>query len=451
MTTSSPETAFPGQPDIVLIHAHDLGTWLSCYPGFESVPSPNLDRFAAESIVFDHTFSAAPLCSPARGSLFTGLSPHEHGVLGLTHHAWRYRQGVVTLPELLRPLGYRSTLVGLQHENVDPSVLGFDQVLGVGFLPRARSVVSEATQWLRNRPEQGPFLLTVGTWEVHRPWPAEDYPPADPGSVTVPQYLPDNADTRSDIAAFHGSIRQLDSAVGELLDAIDETCDPARTLIIFTTDHGAAFPGAKGTLYDRGTNVAFIVRPPTSWGISPGRRAELVSHLDVVPSLVELAGGQRPDSLVGQSILPVLRQEQTDHRVLFSEKDFHDAYDPIRAIRSADYKYIRNYADGPRLLLSKDLEQSPTRRGMGDEFLQPRPAEELYDLRSDPGETDNRADDPAYANIREQFAAQLTEWMRRTHDPVLAGPIPPAPPRSRAVDALPPLLDNADAVPGGSA
>ena len=118
-------TTSPAAPDIVLVHCHDLGRWLSTY-GMPQVPSPELARFADVAVVFENAHSAAPLCSPARGSLFTGLSPHRHGLQGLAHHQWRYRKGMCTLPERLSPLGYTSTLIGLQHENPDPSVLGFD-------------------------------------------------------------------------------------------------------------------------------------------------------------------------------------------------------------------------------------------------------------------------------------------------------------------------------------
>ncbi|MFD7500190.1 sulfatase [Streptomyces sp. NPDC059850] len=447
----------PTRPDVVLIHCHDLGRWLSCY-GQTSVPSPNLQRFAERSVVFERAFATAPLCSPARGSLFTGLSPHRHGVMGLAHHAWRYRKGVATLPELLEPLGYDTSLIGLQHENVDPAVLGFGEVGGVGFLPRAWPVVEAAESWLAERAtqsERAPFLLTVGLWEVHRPWPAEDYEHADPAEVEVPAYLPDNEHSREDIAAFYGSIRQMDAAVGHLLRRVDEIVDPRNTMVVFTTDHGAAFPRAKGTLYDPGTGVALIVRPPLSWGVPPGPRPDLVSHLDVVPTLLELAGGEPPQDLglEGVSLLPLLRgtpaaagsDDQAilppgeDERLLFTGKTYHDSYDPMRAVRSERYKYIRNFVSGPMLRLSQDLEHSPTRRGLGDGHLRPRPEEELYDLCRDPWEQENVADDPSYEKVRGALAQRLDRWMSDTCDPLATGPIGLPPARSRAFDALPAL------------
>lgn len=414
----------PAQPNIVLIHCHDLGTWLPCY-GMPSVPSPHLNTFAEESIVFEQAFATAPLCTPARSSLFTGLQPHQNGLMGLVHSGWRYRPGVQTLPELLRPHGYHSALIGLQHEDLDSRVLGYDEVHGLGFLPRAMEVARYAEQWLqRPREASAPFFLTLGTWETHRPWPAEDYDAADPNAVDVPAYLPDNADTRGDIAAFHGSIRQLDQAIGRILGALDASPHAENTMVIFTTDHGAAFPRAKSTLYDSGVQVAFIVRPPRAWGLAPGRRSALTSHLDVAPTLIELAGGDPPDHLVGESFLATLRDpaRTTPTRELFLEKSHHDRYDPIRAIRTDRAKYIRNFRPGPQVPLALDLEESPTRRGM-DHLLPPKPSEELYLLRDDPAELRNLAENPAYDVLRTELASRLDHRLHATADPILDGDI----------------------------
>jgi arylsulfatase A-like enzyme len=429
--------------DVVLVHCHDLGRWLPVY-GMPHVPAPNLSSFAEESVVFENAHSSAPLCSPARGSLFTGMSPFRNGVQGLSHNAWRYREGVLTAPERLSPLGYRSTLIGLQHENVDPTVLGFDECAGLGFLPRVTQVVDATEKWLAKLPprdERAPVFLTVGTWEVHRPWGPEDYQAADPAQVDVPAYLPDNEFTRRDIAAFYGSITQFDVGFGRLLAAIDAAFSRDTTMVVFTTDHGAAFPRAKSTLYDAGTGVSLIVRTPSSWGGGGRRVSNVVSHLDLVPTLLELAGGSTEDWLEGESLLPLLREEapDSDDRVIFTSKSYHDSYDPKRAARSIDYAYIRNFESGPQLQLASDLEGSETRKGMGDAHLVPRVAEEFYDRRTDPDELVNVIDDPAYEDVRTRYAAYLRDWLDRTGDSVVHGPIDPAPVRSRHVDDLPAL------------
>lgn len=411
------------KPDIVLIHCHDLGDWLSCY-AMPSVPSPNLQRLADRAVVFDAAFATAPLCTPARSSIFTGLLPHQNGLMGLTHAGWRYSPGVATLPELLRENGYHSTLIGLQHEDLDPRILGYDEVHGLGFLPRAMEVARRVRWWFEQPRTDAPNLLTVGMWEVHRPWPAEDYEYADPAQVDVPAYLPDNEHTRKDIAAFHGAIRQMDEAVGIILDTIEASARGAETMIIFTTDHGVAFPRAKSTLYDSGVKVSFIVRPPESMRIAAGRRDDIVSHLDIVPTLIDLAGGVASEDLEGRSILPLLRDGDTgEDRELVMEKSYHDRYDPIRAVRTRDAKYIRNFSDDVRLPLPIDLEESDTRAGLGDWPNDPRPREELYLLQDDPSELSNVAGDPAVAGLQSDLSRRLDVHMSRTGDPLRQGAI----------------------------
>ncbi|UER53299.1 sulfatase [Kineosporiaceae bacterium SCSIO 59966] len=418
-------------PNVALIHCHDLGDWLSCY-GWDGVPSPHLQEFADNAIVFDKAFATAPLCTPARASLFTGRLPHSNGLMGLAHQGWRYRSGVVTLPELLSKAGYRTTLLGLQHEDLDARVLGYDEVHGLGFLPRALEVARLTQRWMDgSKPgADQPYFAVIGLWEVHRPWPAEDYEPVDPASVTVPPYLPDNEHSRRDISAFYGAIRQMDEAVGRIVRTLRSGPDGDNTLIIFTTDHGVPFPRAKSTLYDAGVKVALIVSPPPAWGVPPGRHAGLVSHLDITPTLIELAGVEAPDDLEGVSILDQIRggSEGERSRELFLEKTYHDRYDPIRAVRTESTKYIRNFVAGPRLPLAQDLEESETRKGMGDAHLAPRPEEELYLLESDPWELDNRAEDPQCATLRQEMAARLLEHLQRSDDPVLSGAVPPPEP-----------------------
>ena len=428
------------RPNVVLIHGHDIGRFLSCH-GRTTVPSPNLEKFAEGAVVFDNAFSTAPLCTPARSSLFTGMSPHVNGLMGLAHDGWRYRRSVRTMPEVLSTLGYDTALVGLQHEHPDPTVLGFGEVRGMGFLPRAWPVAEEAATWLRDRPAGGaPFLLTVGMWEAHRPWRPEDYEFADPAAVEVPAFLSDNEDTREDLAGFYGAIRQFDAAVGHVLRAIDAHPERANTMVVVTTDHGAPFPWAKGTLYDPGIEVAMVIRPPAGLGAAPGRSTAAVSHLDLLPTLVELAGGESQIAWEGRSLGPELRGIGLDEeRELFFEKSYHDRYDPIRAVRTSRYKLIRNFAEGPRLTLAKDLEESPTRRGMGDAHLEPRPALELYDLAADPAERTNLAGDAAYQQVLTELEARLDAWMKETADPLLDGVIGRPAPASRLADAQPDL------------
>lgn len=327
------------------------------------------------------------------------------------------------MPMMLRSAGYESALIGLQHESSDPHRLGFAHVDSPAPSMRADEVAARAAQWLAT-PRDQPFLLTVGFLETHRPYPAEHYPAADPDSIEVPAYLPDHQTTRDDLAAFYGSIQVADQAVGVILDAVDQGPNASDTWVVFTTDHGPAFPRAKGTLYDPGLRVALLIRPPEGH-----RRADVidrpVSLIDVVPTLLDLIGQPIPRTVQGHSFLPAVLGEPTGSATaIFAEKTSHRDYDPMRCVRAGGFKYIRNYESGPRLLLPSDIEDSLTRAGMGDDHLRPRAPEELYDLNEDPLESNNLAEVPEFSQVRDRLAAQLDQWQQETSDPILSGPIP---------------------------
>ncbi len=426
----------PGRPNILLVHWHDLGRHLGTY-GRAGVPSPRVDALAAEGIRFDRAFGTAPLCSPARGSLFTGRYPHDNGLLGLAHLGWEYKPGVRTMPMLLGEAGYRTALAGMQHESARPGTLGYDEYFALrgDHLQReyCGPVTDAAVHWLeRNAAEPDPFLLVVGFEETHRPYPTELYPPDDPAGVEVPGYLPDNAWTRDDLAAFQGSIRVADQAVGRLLDALERLGIADDTWVVFTTDHGMAFPGGKSTLYDPGTEVALVMRPPSArpgWQTPLGPTDRLFSHLDLLPTMLDMLGLPVPGDIQGVSHAAWLsgRDPTPVRELVFTEKNFHDAYDPIRAVRTERHKYIRNFEERPLLSLPGDIESSPTRCGIGDAHLGHRPAEELYDLAADPWERVNLAADPAHRALREELSATLRDWQEATGDPLLDGPLPGRP------------------------
>lgn len=420
-------------PNVVVVHCHDLGRWLPVY-GRLSVDAPNISSLAEKAFVFDSAFSTAPLCTPARSSIFTGLSPHENGLMGLTHDGWTYKEDIRTLPEYVGDLGATSYLFGLQHEDFDGRTLGYTEVHGLGFLPRALEVSKLFSRWIKVREATEPFLAVVGMWEVHRPWPDEDYDAFDLSAVEVPPYLPDNEHTRRDLAGFYGAIRQLDKAVGEVIEAIDSSNHADNTIVVFTTDHGAAFPRAKGTLYDPGVEVSLIVRPITSQRARAMRVGNIASHIDIAPSIVELMGGD-PATVPGdgRSFAPLVGNGGVfdGHKEVFLEKTFHDRYDPLRAVRTDKYKYIRSYSDQEWASLATDLELSETRKGLPDGYQESRKSEELYYLPDDPDELNDLIGEPDYEAIRASLAGILDAWMEKTGDPLLEGLIhPPREPRS---------------------
>ncbi|CAM5680156.1 sulfatase [Mycolicibacterium aubagnense] len=406
----------PGQ-NVLFVHWHDLGRYLGAY-GHRGVSSPRLDQLAAEGILFTRAHATAPLCSPSRGSLFTGRYPQSNGLVGLAHHGWEYHAGVQTLPQLLSESGWHTALFGMQHETAFPSRLGFDEYDVSNSY--CEYVVEQALRWLAE-PPQKPFLLTAGFFETHRPYPRERYEPAATDTVTVPDYLPDTDAIRDDLAEFYGSIAVADAAVGRLLDALAAAGLDRSTWVVFLTDHGPALPRAKSTLYDAGTGIALIVRPPRDTAIEPRVYDELFSGVDLLPTLLDLLGVPVPVEVEGLSHAQALTATGPASAVreeVYTAKTYHDSFDPIRAVRTKDFSYIENYASRPLLDLPWDIADSPPGRAVQPAIGDPRPARELYDLHADPTERHNLLLDvqPEYHAVAAQLALKLNAWRQQTGD-----------------------------------
>ena len=409
--------------NVLLVHWHDLGRYLGAY-GHADVSSPRLDQLAAEGILLTSAHATAPLCSPSRGSLFTGRYPQSNGLVGLAHHGWEYRAGVRTLPQLVAESGWYTALFGMQHETSYPSRLGFDEYDVSNSY--CEYVVERATAWLHAAPAQ-PFLLTAGFFETHRPYPRERYEPADPAGVSLPDYLPDQLWSMpthiTDMAEFYGSIAVADAAVGQLLDTLAETGLDRSTWVIFMTDHGPALPRAKSTLYDAGTGIAMIVRPPTRHQ-APGRvYDDLFSGVDLVPTILELLGLPVPDDVEGLShatnLLESIPHSEPVRTEVYTTKTYHDSFDPIRAIRTKEFSYIENYANRPLLDLPLDIEESAPGQAVAQQSSAPRPHRELYDLRMDPTERNNLLTGVVTDEselIAEELALLLNDWRNETND-----------------------------------
>jgi len=416
------------RPNILVIIVHDLGTRLACY-GTRSVTSPNIDRLAIEGVRFANHFSTAPYCSPSRGAIFTGKYPHANGLLGLVNLGWDLPPCNRTLAQVLGQAGYETFLFGLQHEVNHPERLGFQRV------ETCRSsccddVAPAVARFLYAREKsEAPFYVRVGFSETHRT--ADGYQAFEkggprPSEIELPPFLKDTPGARRDFAGLHGCIRRMDAAVGAVLAALDASGQTDNTLVVFTTDHGMAFPRAKATLYDPGLNTALLVRWP---GAAPrgGVRTELLSNIDLFSTLVDAANARVPPDVDGRSFLGLLTgAPYAPREMVFAEKNT-SPNDIKRCVRSSRWKYIRNFDDGPALLLPTDIEASLTRRDMGEDHLLPRPAVELYDLESDPNERDNLAGKREIRAVEQALSDTLDAWMERTHDPILRGTVPRPP------------------------
>jgi arylsulfatase A-like enzyme len=406
------------KPNVLYLHSHDTGRFVQPYG--HQVPTPNIQRLADQGLLFRKAFCAAPTCSASRSALLTGQFPHSNGMMGLAHRGFRLNDYSDHIVHTLRDAGYWSALIGEQHLSVDPGVLGYDHVADVDSTHVERVVPATVDLLSGDLPQ--PFFLSVGFFETHREY-FEPTSVRDALYSLPPDNLPDTPETRRDIASYKASARSLDQGVGSVLNALDEHDLADDTLVILTTDHGLAFPGAKGTLYDRGIGVLMIARGPG--GFHGGRVANgLVSQVDLFPTICELAGIDPPERLQGKSILPLVRREVEEvNEAVFAELTYHAAYEPMRAVRTPRWKYIRRFGDRLRPVLA-NTDDSPTKdlllqSGWGEREL---PREEVYDLRFDPMEASNLAD--SQPQVREELAARLEDWMRETADPLLDGPVP---------------------------
>ncbi len=404
------------RPHIVLISTHDSGKWFGCY-GHASVHTPHVDRLAADGVVLDRYFAFRPICSPSRGAAMTGMPPQRNGLLGLTHHGFRMRDDVPHAAALLRDRGYESVLFSFQHEaNADEwSRLGFEryEVRQNETLPYpdmfrpAPEVAQGFAEFLAQRNDDRPFYAQIGFNETHTPFGFGGASPDHSKGVDLPPYLQETTDAADHIAGLQGALRQADTGVGIILDALDAHGLTDDTLVIFTTDHGIESRRDKWTLYDPGIEIAGIVRGP---GLPKGTRFDgLQSNLNFLPTLFELAGLEPLTESDGVSFAASLRDPEAS--AAEDAPIFGTYYNgACRCIRTRTHKLIWNLGPEPYVT-------EPPQRLDGAGAKQPRPVWECYDLEADPNEFANLAGSESVREIEEQLRARLLAWLRQVGDP----------------------------------
>jgi arylsulfatase A-like enzyme len=325
---------------------------------------------------------------------------------------------------LLGDAGYDTHLFGLQHVSPHVERLGFQHVHQERFAP---DVAADVAAFLHTiGTSQRPHYLEINLREPHRPYDQGGVEPDASAGITVPPYLPDTPASREEFAALQGAIHTADQAVGVILAALDATELAGNTLFLFTTDHGVAMPRAKCTLYDPGIGVALMIRWPAAAMPAGSVVSPLVSNIDVLPTLLDTAGVPIPETVQGQSFLPLLQGGAYAPRdAIFAEKTYHSYYDPMRGIRTEHHKYIRNFASAFLVEVPGDVQLGPIYRTEVQRYVSAtHPAVELYDLVADPYEQHNLAGDGEYGAIERELDARLLNWMEETADPLLTGPIP---------------------------
>jgi len=291
---------------------------------------------------------------------------------------------------------------------------------------------SEKFETFFNRlPADRPFWLQMGFTDPHRPYkPGAFSPPHDPASVRVPEYLPDAPEIRQDIAHYYDCISRMDADCGKVLEILEKRGLAENTFVIMSGDNGMPFPRAKGTCYDPGIRVPMIAAWPGRIR-QGGTHSDLVAHVDLAPTWLEAAGLPVPEKMQGRSLLPLLTGSgaYTKRAEVFSERNWHDNFDPIRSVRTERYKLILNatphfpyrpafdLADSPSWAAIQRLGRQGKISGAHLRMLEPnRPMIELYDLQADPNEFTNLATSAAHAPVLADLMRRLSVWMEGTND-----------------------------------
>lgn len=430
-----------GFRNVLLIIADDQGLDMGAY-GNDAIKTPNLDKLAKEGTTFTNGFATVSSCSPSRSVIYSGLYSHTNGMYGLAHdiHNQHLLPWVQTIPTLLKRNGYSTCLIGKKHILPRES-LPFDQEL-VPEKPGPRNVelmADDAGKFLHAHMKK-PFFLVVAFSDPHRAGEgfgslgSSKSTSYDPSRVIVPAHLPDLSAVREDLCHYYESISRLDRGVGLVEDELKKYGLDEKTLVIYLSDNGRPFPGAKTTLYDEGIHLPLIVVSPRQQhrGI---RNDAMVSWIDIVPTILQWTGAAPPSyKLPGHSLLSILDEEHSsDWERIYASHVLHEInqYYPMRAIRTRQYEYIANLAYQLPYPVSTDIQQSPTWKAilatpsaqLGHRTLDAffhRPQEELYDVQKDPEEVHNLAGDPSYQSVVHQMRAQLRQFQLATDDPWLA-------------------------------
>ena len=451
-----PHSSFSAEgakPTIIVFLSDDHGMPDSTPYGSTEIRTPNMQRLADAGMTFTHAFIASPACAPSRAAMLTGLMPARNGAE--TNHTFK-RDDAASLPDVMRKLGYETAAFGkVAHGPKDVQRHGFD-------VSDAKHDAAFVGKFLSERDASKPLCLFVGSNHPHVPW--NDLEGYDPAKVTLPPKFVDTPETRDFRARYYTSVTKADTELGAVLDLAKQHFDPANTLLIYTSDHGAQWPFGKWNLYDTGIRVPFLAAWPGV--IKPGTRTGAqVQWIDLWPTLIEAVGGTVPAGIDGRAFLPVLRGEKSAHReAIFTTHSGDGEMNvyPIRSLRDGGWKFILNLH--PEFAHTTHIDKSPNvRSGLPYwtswfekaktdpaaaaivKRYHERPAMELYDLHADPAELHNLASDPAQAERVKTMRARLEIWMREQGDKQTVFSTPR--PLSDPVSTIPAKDGSADEAP----
>jgi N-sulfoglucosamine sulfohydrolase len=445
---TSSRAATASRPNILFILSDDHSyPFLSCY-GDQNVRTPNLDRLAAQGMKFHRFFTAAPQCVPSRAAYLTGRSAVA---ARMTRFSSALPRDEITFPEVLREKGGYFTGVCGRSYHLDGSAASEGSVTGklmqkhamktfeqrLDYVRRGSDseAVEQMAEFLDAKPADKPFCLWVNFSDPHHPWnaPAADRP--DPAKLKLPAHWPDLPGMREQLADYCAEVNRLDASVQRVLELLAKRGFESNTLVIFSGDNGAALPHGKGSLYDPGCNVPFVVRWPGV--VKPGGESRtLLSGEDVAPTVIAAAGLSAPSRMSGHNFVSLLKGETyTPRRHVFAERGPHGrapvtvnmrsgGYDLSRSVRSDRYKFIYNATpwipyspvDSSGGAAWREMtaanEKGKLAPGLrATYFTAPRAVYELYDLQADPSELKNLSGDASLTAVEHELRVALTEKM----------------------------------------
>ena len=422
--------AAEGQPpNIVWIIVDDMSAHFSAY-GETGIKTPHVDRLAREGTLFRKAFVTAPVCSACRSALITGMYQTS---IGAHHHRSGRGTEKIHLPAGVEPVPARFQRAGYYTAIGGPLAKG-DKLAKTDYNFEWNPGIYAANDWSGCQPGQ-PFFMQVqlhgGKYREGKNW-SETVRVAlgtatSPAVVQLPPYYPDDQLLREDWAQYLDAVRYTDQQVGQVIDRLEKEGLLDQTVVIFTTDHGISHVRGKQFLYDEGIHVPLIIRGP---GIPRGViREDLAQQIDLAATSLALAGIAIPETMQGRDLF---QASDLPREAVFSARDRCDeTVEHLRSVRTAAYKYIRNgyphrphlqpnaYKDGKPIVqrlreLHAQQQLNPLQEQML--FAQRRPEEELYDLRVDPHEIHNLAEEPAHQATLLELRKRLDRWMIETND-----------------------------------
>ncbi|NQU54292.1 MAG: sulfatase [Bacteroidetes bacterium] len=451
-------------PNILLVLADDQSWLHTGASGNKVIKTPAFDRITEEGVLFTNAFSACPSCTPSRTAILSGQEIWRTEEAGLLMGAIPKDLKLFThiLDDNSFHVGYTGKgwapgnwdYLGLEKE---PLIKEYNSRLEkeIAYGIDKRNYTANFKDFLNDRPKNSPFFFWFGSTEPHREYQfgvGEKEAGININDIKVPDFWPDNEIIRNDIADYYYEIMWYDTHLAGMIYELEQAGELENTIVIVTSDNGMPFPRAKVNLYDWGTHMPLAIR----WGekVKGGRKVDdLVSLTDLAPTILEAIGLQIPKEMTGKSLLSILTSEkegivEPSRDRVFTALERHTycrpeggTY-PARAIRTHDYLYIRNFeperwpTGGPDFISSNktahgDVDACPTKAFLiENENIFPeyyelnfgkRSGEELYDVHNDPGQINNLAYNPEYAEIKEVISKQLMDYLKETNDPRIEG------------------------------